>query len=315
MMHRGGNKQAPRRGVTRERRTTTDWQKPAAFSYHAQRAERSEADGRQPSSLAAQRHRLLSLHFWFKRSGLLIAIVVALVCVFSILSLSSQPRIMLLDAASKGSYAFHDPAEYQRAAAQNLSTSIWNKNKITINTGAASAALQKQFPELSSVTIAMPLIGHRPVYYLRANDPAFVMQAVNGSFILDAQGQALIATSRVSSATGAKLPVLVDQTGLHAELGKQILSSHETSFITTVIQTLSVRGQVVTSLVLPADAVQELAVQVSGQSYVIKFNMHDTTTARQQVGTYLATASNLTGQHIVPTKYIDVRVPGRAYYQ
>ncbi|MDB5169875.1 MAG: hypothetical protein JWN82_271 [Candidatus Saccharibacteria bacterium] len=295
-------------------RRTSDWQRPSSFSYHAQRAERADAaGGRQQPSLATKRSRLLSLQFWAKRSGLLIAVLVALVCAVSILSLSNSPRIVLLDAQNNR-YAFHDASEYQAAAAQNLSSSIWNKNKITVNTGSASAQMQKQFPELAEVSITLPLVGHRPIYYLRANAPAFVLQTVNGTFVLDVGGKALITKAAAPAATVAKLPVIADQTGLHAEVGKQVMSSRETTFIRIVIDTLAARAVTVSSLSLPANAAQELDVRIAGKPYLVKFNMHDTTTARQQVGTYLATASNLAGQNITPAQYIDVRVLGRSYY-
>ena len=309
----GGKKQKDLGG--RQRRTS-DWQRPASFAYSSKRAERPDLPNRRPGgpSLVAQRSRILTVQFWLRRSGLLIALIVAFVCLISVLSLSNQPRVVLLDV-QKNSYAFHDAAEYQAAAAKQLSSSIWNKNKITVNTGKASAELQQQFPELAEVTITLPLVGHRPIYYLRANAPAFVMQTVSGTFVLDSNGKALITKAAAPADTVEKLPVITDQTGLHAELGKQVLSSREATFIRIVIDTLAAKGVTTTSLSLPANAAQELDVRVTGKPYVIKFNMHDTATARQQTGTYLATAANLTGQNITPAQYVDVRVLGRAYYQ
>ncbi len=309
----GGKK--PKDTGGRQRRST-EWQRPASFSYSSKRAERPDLPTRRTGgpSLVAQRSRVLTLQFWFRRSGLLIAVIVAFVCLISILSLSSNPRIVLLDV-QKNSSAFHDADEYQVAAAKQLSSSIWNKNKITVNTGKASAELQKQFPELAEVTITLPLVGHRPIYYLRANAPAFVMQTVSGTFVLDADGKALITKAAAPADTVAKLPVLTDQSGLHAELGKQVLSSREATFIRVIIDTLAAKNVTVSSLSLPANAAQELDVRVEGKPYLIKFNMHDSSTARQQAGTYLATAANLAGQNITPAQYIDVRVLGRSYYQ
>jgi hypothetical protein len=257
---------------------------------------------------------LLSFEFWARRSGLFLAIVAALVCAVSIISLSNQPRIVLLDV-QKNSYAFHDAAQYQQAAAKHLSSSIWNKNKITVNTGKASSDLQRQFPELSEVTITLPLVGHRPIYYLRANAPAFVIQTLSGSFVLDVTGKALITTAAAPATTVETLPIITDQSGLHATVGKQVISSREAAFIRTVITTLAAKNVSVSSLNLPANAAQQLDVRLAGKPYVVKFNMHDTTTVRQQVGTYLATANNLAEQNITPAQYIDVRVLGRAYYQ
>jgi len=303
------------RTVGRQRRNTGSWQKPATFSYAAQRAEREDGGGRrQQSSLAQKRSRLLSLRFWLRRSGLLAAVIVGFICLISILSVSTQPRIILLnDDTNKA--AFHSTEAYQQEASKQLSSSFWNRNKITVNTGAASEYLQKKFPELEEVTVTLPLVGHRPIYYLKANNPAFVMQAVNGTFVLDAGGKALLAKALAAPQTVANLPVITDQTGITVQAGKQVLSSQKTRFIRTVIDTLAAKQVAVESLTLPTGAVQELDVRLKGLPYVVKFNMHDDTTARQQVGTYLATSTSLAGQRITPAQYIDVRVLGRAYYQ
>lgn len=297
-------------------RQNSDWERHSSFVYSSKRAVRPDLPGRRPGgpSLVAKRSRVLTLQFWLRRSGLLVAVIVVFVCLISILSLSNRPRIVLLDT-QKNNYAFHDSTQYQAAAAKQLSSSIWNKNKITVNTGKASTELQKQFPELAEVTITLPLVGHRPIYYLRATSPAFVMQTLSGTFVLDVNGKALITKAAAPAAVTDKLPVITDQTGLHAEVGKQVLSSGEATFILTVIDALAARNVSVSSLSLPAGVAQELDVRIAGKPYLVKFNMHDVASARQQAGTYLATVANLSNQSITPAQYIDVRVLGRAYYQ
>jgi hypothetical protein len=264
--------------------------------------------------LAQQRSRLLSVRYWTRRSGLLFAVVIALVCLVSILSVSTEPRIVLLDSGDSNR-AFHSTQEYQAAATKQLSGSFWNKNKITADTGAAAAALKAQYPELQSVTITLPLMGHRPIYYLQAAKPAFVLQSVNGTYVLDTRGKALLAKDSTTSASVDTLPVITDQTGLHAELGKQAISSQDMAFMLLVIDMLKQRQVTVESLILPANAAQELDIRIVGKPYVVKFNMQDSDSVRQQAGTYLATANQLAGQSITPAQYIDVRVLGRAYYQ
>lgn len=310
-MKLGGKKKA----VTGRQRRQSDWQRPASFSYSSQRVERPDVPGRRPQpSLAAKRSRLLSVRFWARRSGLLIAVIVGFICLISILSLSNEPRVILLDS-NGSSYTFHDAEQYQQAAAKHLGSSVWNKNKITVNTGKASADLQKQFPELADVAITLPLIGHRPIYHLRANPPAFILQAINGSYVLDSGGKALIAKDAASESTIKDLTTITDQTGLRAQIGKQVLSSSEADFMRTVVDTFAAKNITVTALVLPADGAHELHVRLAGKAYLVKFNMLDNKTARQQAGTYLATINSLSAQNIVPAQYVDVRVLGRAYYQ
>ncbi len=306
-----GKKRQPR--ATGRQRNDTLREAPAAYSYHAQRASRPESPGRQQSSLAEKRSRVLSLRYWIKRSGAVIVTLVGIICAISLLSLSTEPRIILLDEGN--SYAFREAAAYQEVINQQLASSFWNRNKITINTGANADALKKQFPEISTVNISLPLVGHRPIYYLQANAPAFVIQAVNGSFVLDSKGKALITKDGVNAAPTDDLPVVTDQTGARVNPGKQIISRSNIAFMQTVLATLAAKDVTVESLVLPAQKVQQLNVRVSGKSYIIKFDMHESGGARQQVGSYLATASQLERSGTVPSQYIDVRVLGRAYYK
>lgn len=299
----------------RQRQNTLSPRSPqAAFSYHAQRAERNEAPGRQPLSATQERNKLLSTSFWLRRSGSLVAVVVALICLISIVSLSTQPRIVLLGTTTSGK-TFHDTATYQAAAAGYFASSLLNRNKITVDTGAVSRRLKQQFPELASVSVSLPLIGHRPIVYLQANQPAFVLQTINGTFVLDTSGKVLLSAAATTPGATDKLPVITDQSGLHAKVGKQVISSAEAGFMQTVTATLAAKQISVQALVLPVNTAQELDVRPAGQAYVVKFNMHDPTSVRQQVGTYLATINSLQGQGKTPAQYIDVRVLGRAYYQ
>ena len=76
---------------------------------------------------------------------------------------------------------------------------------------------------------------------------------------------------------------------------------------------LTAKQYTISALTLPAGT-SELDASLSGLPYIVKFNLQ-ATNARQQVGTFLATAGRLSSQHITPAKYVDVRVDGRAYYQ
>lgn len=303
----------PQQPVGRQRRTPVERPVlPTAYSYHANRSERSENESRQKSSLVDRRSRVLTMEFWAKRSTTLVAGLIVIVALVLVVSLSTKPKIVLLSDGG-GDQAFHSSETYQAAAAKYLSGSVWNHNKVTVDTGAVGTALEAQFPELSGVSVSLPFIGRQPTLYLHAHTPAFILQAVNGTYVLDSSGKALLTKDAAAPSAIAKLPVLSDQSGMRVTLGKPTISAAEASFIQTVLSILQAKHISVSSLALPAGAAQELDVHISGQSYYVKFNMHDTTSARQQVGTYIATVNNLAGQSM-PTQYIDVRVLGRAYY-
>ena len=84
-------------------------------------------------------------------------------------------------------------------------------------------------------------------------------------------------------------------------------------FIRTVITELASRQYTVSAMTLPA-ATSELDVQLAGQPYTIKFNLQSNR-ARQQAGTFISTIEHLKKSNTPPSKYVDVRVDGKAYYQ
>lgn len=296
-------------------RLNSDRQRPASFSYYANRNDRHEKTNRQQVSMAAKRSRLLTMRFWLRRSGLLIAMLAVIACVISILSLSNKPRIVVVDpVGADASYALHSTQEYEQAASEYLASSIWNGNKVTVDSGAVSVRMQKTFPELEQVSITLPLVGHRPIVYLYPSTPAFTVQTISGTYVLDERGKILISKDSLASSITADLPVLVDQSGIPIEVGKRLVSSQKAQFMSDVMTLLAAKGLHVQELVLPARGAQELDARLKGHGYIIKFNM-DGVSARQQVGTFLATKENLAGQNKVPAEYIDVRVLGRAYYK
>jgi hypothetical protein len=251
--------------------------------------------------------------FWHHRFGLLILIAVSLVSVFSILGLSSNAKVLPLNSGGTATF-LHQPQVYQAAASHYLAESIWNGNKITVNIGKLRSQMKTKFPELADVSVTLPLIGHRPIVYLVVAEPAVIINGATGSYVVDTNGRAVADSSEVNGLSDHHLPTIIDQSGFRARKGGQVLTPGDVSFIQTVVAQLAARKFNVSNMTLPP-ATRELDVQLSGQPYTVKFNLHDTMTARQQAGTFLATQAQLQKQHIVPASYIDVRVDGRAYYK
>lgn len=313
-MNRRHNNKAPTPPVGRQR-ASSDWQRPASFSYYASRNDRHEKTNRQQAGMAAKRSRLLTMRFWLRRSGMLAALLLIIICVISILSLSNKPRIVVLDSSeTSATYALHSTQEYEAAASAFLKSSIWNGNKVTVDTGAVAQRMQQRFPELDQVTVTLPLVGHRPIVYLHPSEPVFVVQAVSGSYVLSEDGKILINKDAVASEAIRNLPLLIDQSGVPIVVGRQLVSGQKATFMTDVVTLLGSKGMTVQELILPARAAQQLDVRLAGEPYIIKFLM-DGSSVRQQVGTFIATKEQLAGQNIQPVEYIDVRVAGRAYYK
>jgi cell division septal protein FtsQ len=300
-----------RKKSTTRQRLVTDDSKSASFSYNSSR--RSEQPANTGRNNQREQKKAARSSFWhtlLHRSGLVLLLIVIAACLVNVLSLSGNAKVLPLESGSKAPF-LRSQATYQAAADKLLASSIWNRNKITMDTGSLNRQMVVQFPELSSVSVTLPLLGHRPVVYLQPTQPALLLDAHNGSYVLDTNGKALLTSADLPP--GHNLPQVTDESGLDVKLNRQVLNPGDVSFIQTVIAELAAKHVSVSSMNLPP-ASSELDAHIVGQPYFVKFNLQ-TDDARLQSGTFLATIAQLGRQHITPARYVDVRVEGRAYYQ
>ncbi len=286
----------------RLRSETVQNQSPPSFSYRARRS------SEEPPKVA----RPQLARFWLQRSGLIILLAAAIISTVNVLSLSAAAKVLPLGTDANRT-VLHDPSVYKTAVDQLLASSVWNRNKLTINTSQINQHMLSQFPELASASVTLPLLAHRPVVYIAPAQPAVILVTSSGSFMIDTNGKALIKAADVNAFSRTSVPVIRDQSGLQLQLNRQALPAPHISFIQTVLAELAAKNIAATTMTLPPTA-SELDVQIGGQPYVVKFNLQNNT-PREQAGTFLATIAQLQKQNIAPTAYVDVRVEGRAYYQ
>jgi hypothetical protein len=301
----------PQTSLTRHRQPPESTGRPVpAMSYYSRRSDEALNTGRNLLRRETTKRTARAFaRFWFHRFGLATLLITALICLADIVSLSSNPRIVLEGGSSQ---FVRQSAAYQTATNKLLAASIWDRNKLTLNPGQLSNQLKDQFPELTDVSITLPLLAHRPVIYLQASPPAVILNSASGSYVLGTNGKALVAADTLTATTW-HLPVVTDQSGLALALNRQALTSDDINFIQTIVAQLAAHHFSVSAMTLPAST-SELDVQVAGQPYLVKFNLENRD-ARQQAGTYLATQAYLQSQNITPAQYIDARVDGRAYYK
>jgi hypothetical protein len=312
-----GRKKAPATPEGRRRPQNVPSQTPAAFSYYSRRSESVTPQQRrrnfQTPDMLSRKQLAASASFARQRFGLIIVAIAIVVALANTLRVSPHAKVDSLNEPA-ASFLLHDQQTYEAAANRYLSASIWNGNKLTVATDSIAVRLQEDFPELTSVNIALPLVGHRPIVYVRTAAPRLLLTTTNGqSFVVDENGRALIAASRVLNLSALKLPVVNDESGIRLTEGKTVLSGPSVSFMRVVLSELAAQNVTPQRITLPAGT-SELDVYPTGVTYFVKFNFQSET-GLQQAGTYLATAARLKEQGITPGQYIDVRVDGRAYYK
>lgn len=284
---------------------------PSTFLYRSQRMDGAANTGRKEEREPARRQTGVS---WLQRSGLIILTIAVLISAINILTLSSQAKVVMRGDAGSVANLVREPSEYEAAASKALASSVWNRNKITVDTGSVEQDLRAAFPEIAEVSVSIPWLAHRPIVAIQPARPAVVLSTADGAYLLDVRGVALQRADSVSDLNPKNaIPTIDDQSGLRVAVGEQALPATHIRFIQVVTKQLAAQAYTVTGFRLPA-ASSQLDVLLANEPFFAKFNLQSNT-AREQAGTFLATVKKLKADNTPPKQYIDVRVPGRAYYQ
>jgi len=145
------------------------------------------------------------------------------------------------------------------------------------------------------------------VIYIQPTDPSLIIQTTHGNYALSKSG--LVLTSLSTLPAGVQL--VVDQSSLVPQLGKQVLPSSAVSFVQIVAYQFKAANLSISAFVLPASSPYEVDVRLEGKPYIVRFNLEED--ALTQSGAAIATIQQLGGT--VPADYVDVRTPGRVYYK
>lgn len=242
-----------------------------------------------------------------------VALAVILLCIGYSLSLSSNPKVIIINDKSRAIQPLlRDSETYRKAIEERLRRSPLSYTKATLDTNKLAEQTRQDFPELANASVTVPIAARRPVVYLTIAQPAFMVNGANTSFVLDNQGRALLKASEVPNIDALHLTTINDQTSTQFHMGQRVLPTSQVAFMQAMTKQMKAKGVQVEAFTLPPKA-NELNMQVAGQKYYVKFNFLGD--ARLQAGAYLATKQKLEADKINPTEYVDVRVPERAYYK
>lgn len=308
----------PAEPPARRRPARTDQPRVTPFGYYSGNVQRTSAEQLERSKTVrnappASHHFEMLLRLLKTRFGVVLAVLAVLVLGINMLRLSSDVAIESMNTPGTG-YVLHNQQTYQTAAENLLNNSVLNKNKLTVNTSAVEEQLMQQFPELTNVSVAIPLVSHRPIVYIRVAEPSFILVTEAGqSFVVDETGRALAATTQIHNLDRLHLPVVQDESGLELKRGDAVLPGSASLFIREVVHQFAAKHIQISRMRLPP-ASSELDVYPNSAGYYVKYNLQNDTAAAQ-TGTYLAVIAKLKEQGKTPKQYIDVRIAGRAYYK
>lgn len=243
---------------------------------------------------------------------LIIAGLVFIALAVGLTYVSATPKVQIISLGGTAP-ALHSASDYELAAGKLLKSSLANYNKLTIDTRSVTDSLKKQFPELQSVNISLPLLGWSPLLVITPSQPVATLQSSgSGTLVVDSSGFAIGDASELS---GLDLPLIVDQTGLVLKRGQRVMSKTSMSLVMGIVAQLKLKKVSIESFILPKTEAQELDLRLAHLSYYIKFSTVHPKSFQQQIGDFLAIRDYLKGESITPGQYVDVRLSGRAYYK
>lgn len=279
------------------------------FNYRSQRSVSEKIQGRSNRDTQTELQIKSGRTKWWQHIPTFIAIVVVAGSIIYTITLSTTPRITIVDQSNQS--IMQPTSIYKTAAEKLLKGSLLNHSKLTINTDSIATKYEQQFPELNAVSIVIPLLGHTPVLEIRPSQSIIILSNPQGKFVINQQGNAVLQLDN-TLINKYQLPVATDNSGFKVSLGHQVLPSASIAFIKTVEDQFTAKSQTIQSMTLSTTP-YELDVQVRGLPYFIKFNL--LSNPLYSTGTYFSAIKLFNASNPAPSQYIDIRIPGRAYYK
>ena len=198
------------------------------------------------------------------------------------------------------------PGDKSFAEADKLvHSSIGQGNELTIDTGALASKLQQVDPRLKDVNV----VRHWPhglIITVQLKQPSLAWSSDGQDYVLDKDGTAI-----GQLAAGSKLPVVTDDSNLPVTLGSVVAPSEFVAYVTELVPELKANGVAVANIDIK-DTTFDLYV-TTGAGYQLIFDT--TRTVASEIVDYKTVMQTLAKQHQTPSKYIDLRIQGRAYWQ
>ncbi|HEY5550062.1 MAG TPA: hypothetical protein VIK37_02595 [Candidatus Saccharimonadales bacterium] len=246
--------------------------------------------------------------FLSKTLDWLVIIIIAAGLIYSLL-LRPDPIMAV------SSLAYRSTDTYIQVTVKALAD-LKNRNKLTFDEAGLEANLKRKFPEISSVSVDLPLFGLKPTIHINVAQPSLILRGAEGTFgaaeqfVIDSKGAVVGLKSSLLSVK--ELPTVTDETGFRASIGRSVLSQGDVNFILTLVAQANKAKVPVASLSLPRLA-QQVDLRTTDRNYFIKFYLGGD--ALIQSGQFLAARRQFDQSNKQPQQYLDVRVAGKIYYK
>ena len=280
------------------------------FSYYSSRSPSGATAARRTDPTTEDKKKNISFG-WLIYAPTFLATILLLGCMVYVTTLDTKPKVRFVGSDPNQSLV-SDPVYYQSGIKSLLDSSITNRSKLLIDTNKLASEINQQFPELGEVVIVLPMVGRQPIVEAKPADAKLILVSANDTFIIDENGLAIALSKDVESSARDNLPIVVDETDVQIERGKAAITSEAVKLISEVYSQFAEKQIQIQSASLPISA-SELRIRLDNENYYIKFDLRGD--GKLQAGTFIAMKDYLDEKNVAPKEYVDVRVPGKAFYK
>jgi hypothetical protein len=225
-------------------------------------------------------------------------------------TLTTTPVIEL----RKDNVAYYEPAIYEKASKEILGSSLLYRSKILFQETSFEQDLKSRFPEISKVTPLIPLGGRNLSIVIAVSEPFAYVSSGSDTGIVNSEG--VLVVKNAKSVPDELLKLRFTEAQSNFEVGSRILTTNEVQLLVLLQnEMLSLeftdKSNAAIKDVLFNVADGQLEARLKEKSFYIKLSSFADTNV--QVGGAKATLKQLDRENKLPSQYIDVRVPGRAF--
>lgn len=236
-------------------------------------------------------------------------IIVLAVIVFLATTLTTTPKVLL----DENQFAYRPVESYTRKSQSLLGSNLQWRSKLLFRSKEYEAQLLDAFPELAAVEAVVPIENRKITQHMRVSPPVAAMTLAKGGTGVITEAGVLVETDGAS--VSDLVPVTFTVLPPNLVNGSNVLTSQEIEALALLQKELRSASKLLVKPELKEVVIGtetgQMSVYFKNVPYYLKLTMH--ADSRDQIGSALVMMKHLQVLGEVPSSYIDVRVPGRAF--
>lgn len=244
------------------------------------------------------------------------AIVLIAVCIGATLLFRSIISSVTISSNASTKLTASERSQYEQQILSRYKTHTIMGQSWLLDSSALTSDLRKDYPEIQRIAFSSSTPLHTTLSAeIRFRTPVFTWKDVGGKDQFVDQDGVLFSKNLDPAVNVNKLIKIEDQSGVVLEAGSSVLTANLVQFVGTLHSRLpTVYGEnTKAERVIIPKSTREVQVQMSGSTYLIKFN--STRNLDEQIGELQSLLTFMKANNTTPSAYIDLRIPHKAFYK